>query len=325
MSASQKSISLVNLLANTGTYLQVGNLNQKTTELTRITRQIGDTQAKLQRLDIALQKEQLEVQKRQLETQNKMLIQLELQNMIKAKELLEKERQKELKNVFFSIKTNISAIKKYKDNVTQFVYLARIEKDISRNNLRPSELEELQDKDFASTVLDSLSEEKDKVTNALSGDDKQDLEQLETLIPKSKDLKTKQSDLEDAKRKIEDIKKEKPISHNMALAIKIFMYFFLSATIASLVLMGVFDKDQELQRTISGITGLSAIAFAIFAYLNWKKNIGKRILMVLTKIEVSSIEEVDNKINETNETLKEVKQKLSEVFSRHPDIQFVNE
>ena len=119
MSKFLETISAVDLWVDAGSYLRLGELNKKNNELINITKQIGEAQSKLQNIELQIQSEQLEVQ-------NKMLIQLEIQNKIKLKEALEREKQKELKDVFFMVKSKIEEIILHKDNLTVFIDLCRI-------------------------------------------------------------------------------------------------------------------------------------------------------------------------------------------------------
>lgn len=162
--ASLKTISSLNLLANAGSYLELNNLNKKTADLTKITKEIADAQ-------IRLQKEQLDIQ-------TKALIQQEMQTKIMAQQLAQRERQKELKNVFYNIKTSTDTALRYEDNFNKLVYLSLIERDINEFKLNPNELEELSDKEYTDKILNEFSEKKKEVSKCVN---ENDLKQIELI------------------------------------------------------------------------------------------------------------------------------------------------
>jgi len=306
MSKFLETISAVDLWVDAGSYLRLGELNKKNNELINITKQIGEAQSKLQNIELQIQSEQLEVQ-------NKMLIQLEIQNKIKLKEALEREKQKELKDVFFMVKSKIEEIILHKDNLTVFIDLCRIEKDLIQNDLKPNDLEEIKDKEFASDVLKIFYQEKEKATNNLTDEEKKDLETICNIRPKIKFMKQQYPGLQKAQNKIHKIQKEKPVSNFTIEIVRMVKYLSLIAMIAVLF----------FQETFSGLLFFfCVIVFAWSFFFVRKKDIGRKIKQELKRIDIRTIEEMENKVSEISIELSKANEILADIYSRHPNTQF---
>lgn len=172
--STSKSIAKLNLLMNAGSYLELSSLNKKTAELNKITKEIGEAQIKLQR--------------QQLDIQTKTLIQQELQTMMMAQQVAQKNRQKELKNTFFYIRKSTDTALSYKETLNKFIYLSLIEKDIVANNLNPNDLEELQDKEYAEQTLIEFRKNKEIIINQLTDNDSKQLDTINEFIEINRNL-----------------------------------------------------------------------------------------------------------------------------------------
>ncbi|KAF0141736.1 MAG: hypothetical protein FD122_1291 [Stygiobacter sp.] len=162
--SSLKTVSTLNFLATTGAYLELSSLSKKNTELKKITKEIGEAQLKLQ--------------KQQLDIQAKTLIQQELQTKIMAQQAAQRERQKELKNAFYYLKTSLDTALAYNDNINRFIYLSLIERDIQQNELSPNELEEFGDKEKAEKIIREFRQQKENAAISLTDHDSKQLEDI---------------------------------------------------------------------------------------------------------------------------------------------------
>jgi chromosome segregation ATPase len=130
-----------------------------TSALLKVNKEISDNQKILidmERQNIEFQKQQkllaekmVLINEEQLNIQKLILTEEEIQRKIAEKQENEFEKQKELKSIAFQLKSEIESINKNDSNLTKFVLLSILKKDIEKNNINPNELIEINDKQFA--------------------------------------------------------------------------------------------------------------------------------------------------------------------------------
>ena len=212
-----------NLLVGFNSNLKLGTLGRTSGELVSITSEISSKQNTL----IRLQGEQLKAQERQLSVQKQMLLQQELQTLIQEQEQLRKRRQRELKDIIFSIKTEIDVARSKSDLLTRYFLLELLQKDIRDKNINPSDLEELQDKEYANRTIADIGDDLKQIQDQLLDGDIDQINTLNECLPHEKKMKSRLSQLGECKKQIDLAKSEKPISNKALWALRIIKYLSL--------------------------------------------------------------------------------------------------
>lgn len=155
--------------------------------------QKNQTQINIQQLEIQRREEiisiiQLLQNEQQINLQKLSLIELEIQSKIALKKQKESEKQKELKKVVFTIHKDLEKILCYNDNVSKFISLLVLNKEITKNNIKPNELEDLNEKIFASDTLKKIERSLNDITENLSLEEKETIREINSYPENIKKL-----------------------------------------------------------------------------------------------------------------------------------------
>jgi hypothetical protein len=123
-----------------------------------------DKIAQLSQQQVQLQQAMLDVQRRQLAVQEQTLVvtqlqleQSQIQTALQQLSMLQRQRQRELKEAAFSIRKRLDSLKSHDDPLRSWVVLALEMRDADSAGLEASELEEIADKEYVQEVRRELN------------------------------------------------------------------------------------------------------------------------------------------------------------------------
>lgn len=147
----------------------------------------------------------LEVKKLRKINEQHTKIMLQLKRQKAAQQITEaqkKEYQQFLRNTYFEVRSKITEILAFNDNISKFVYLKRLWKDVIQLAfLSPNEFESLQDKEYGLETIRLYDDNLDNIIDKFTEEEKKDFEFLNSLNDTKDELKSEMKEKEKSFKK----------------------------------------------------------------------------------------------------------------------------
>jgi len=195
-------VDIGNLVIGLNSNVQLNELKHSTNQLAGLQEKISNQQSEL----VALQRSQVKLQHAQVELQKQMLLQQKIQSNLLIQSEIRANRQRELKSSIFSFNEEIQNTLLLSDRLERYTVFSIMAKELDECNIHPKEFEEIQDKEYVRTIIESIHNNIKLAFESLTDKDQEDLITLKTSISSQSESRSKSILLESDIKTAESLK-----------------------------------------------------------------------------------------------------------------------